>query len=319
MLLRRPDLISAAEHRSPTIYSSRHQHAQDGAEGERGFVGVPPAGVVIAPLGLAGGFHRAVVHIGTAGVGRQKAEGGFALPLAFDPDAVVFVEVEQEFNAVLRHVALREDGRVGVRHRRRADDAEVGPDGVGVTLGFFPAGDLREQPRQHPEKRGTGGRGEHGGRGRVGDGAGIAGAGGELLPPHGGGGGIGPAGGQIHVPSPDEPLQNERQLGLSRGADFQGGVVIADLGLDVGEPEALVAFAFRIIRLICHSLFIFLCLFVVVDFPGRPSAGKDPAHARKHRVWRLKLLKNAEFFDFTEVMRLAGKVVRLGHEVICRK
>jgi hypothetical protein len=128
------------------------------------------------------------------------------------------------------------------------------------------------------------------------------------------------------VPSPDEPLQNERQLGLSRGADFQGGVVIADLGLDVREPEVLVTFTVRVIRLVSHNLCFFLCLFVVVDFPGRPSAGKDPAHARKHRVWRLKLLKNAELFDFTEVMRLAvgviclaAEVVPLGHEVICRK
>jgi hypothetical protein len=109
------------------------------------------------------------------------------------------------------------------------------------------------------------------------------------------------------------------QLGLTRGTDFQDGVVIADLGLDVGEPEVLVAFAVRIIRLICPSLCFFLCLFVFVDFPGRPSAGKDPAHSRKHRVLRLKMGKNAEFFDFREVMRLAVGVVRLGHEDICRK
>jgi hypothetical protein len=66
--------------------SAVHQHAQHGAEGERGGVGVPPAGAVIPPLGLAGRFHRTIVHIGTAGVGGEERERGFALPLAFNPD-----------------------------------------------------------------------------------------------------------------------------------------------------------------------------------------------------------------------------------------
>lgn len=62
------------------------EDAEDGAEGERGLVGVPPAGAVVAPFGLTGGFHGAVVHVGTAGIGGEKGEGVFPLPLALDPD-----------------------------------------------------------------------------------------------------------------------------------------------------------------------------------------------------------------------------------------
>ena len=84
---------------SPPFASPVDQHTQDGAEGVGRHVAVPPAGAVVAPFGLAGHLHRAVVHIRAAGVGGQEGETAFTLPLALNPHAVVLVEVETLFCA----------------------------------------------------------------------------------------------------------------------------------------------------------------------------------------------------------------------------
>ena len=229
-----------------------HEHAQDGTELHGGGVVVPPAGAVIPPFRLAGNFHGTGVSVGAAGHDGEKAENSFALSQAFQTRARMLKECGKDLHAVLRHVALPQQRRVGMGHRGGADDAEVGPDGVGVALGFFPAGNFFKQPCEHPIERGAGGRDEHGGNGRGGVGGVIADAIGEALPPIGGGGGIFPPGGQIDLPCPDEPGQNQGELGLAVGGDFQIQIIFAGFGLEGVEERALFAFLVWEIGLISH-------------------------------------------------------------------
>jgi len=159
-----------------------------------------------------------------------------------------------------------------------ADEAEIRADGVGVALGLFPPANFLKQPRQHPEEGDADGRADGHGLGRRGVGAGVAGAVGELVAPFGGGEGVRPAQRHIGLPGPGEPGQDEGELGLPVGGDFQGGGIAAVFHLEVHKPGELVALAGGEVRLIFHNFDSFMDVFLRCLFrwliPGEPFAGK---------------------------------------------